>query len=185
MVQITDGRTGKVAEVSSENRLKTSGITEPIDLHMNEFHQRMFSVTFDAIDPVGADDYFFYTKNTGTKNLHIIDITMLSTVAGSYEIHAVSGTPTFTAGTDLTPVNRNIGNSNTLNATIKSDTNTTGLTNDGILFYERLDTANKQDRFVPDSHIIIPPGQAVAFLWDTSTGALTGTIGMYEQQGDV
>ena len=107
---------------------------------------------------------------------------MYSTVAGTVEVHSVSGNASYTSDTDVTPVNRTIGSSNTITATIKTDTNTTGLTNNGVLFYHRLDTANEEFHLKISAHIIIPPGQAIALLWDTATGALTGTVSVYEGQ---
>ncbi len=89
---------GYNAEVSEENHLQTDAVTSVIDLHTNQAHQTYWSLPFDSIDPVGADDYFFYIKNTGTKDLHVTDIRVESTVAGSVEVHEVSGTPSYTAG---------------------------------------------------------------------------------------
>ena len=179
---IRDGNgTGKSAKVNSENRLDVESITRPIDQHINELYAKSFSLPFDAIDPTGADDYFFYFKNTGTKNLHITDVRIRSTVAGTVEIHAVSGTAS--AGTTVTPVNRTIGNSNSLTATIETGVNITGLTNDGVIFYQRLDTADEEKHLKTSSHIILPPGQAIALLWDAATGALSGVVSAYEDQG--
>jgi hypothetical protein len=51
------------------------------------------------------------------------------------------------------------------------------------MLYMTLDTVNKDYVDEAPSHIIVPPGQAMALLWDTATGALTGTIDLYEDQG--
>lgn len=185
MVQIIDGRTGYVAEVSAENRLKTTAVAVPSDQHLNEEHQKYFSLPFEGIDPSGADDYFFYIKNTGNRNLHVTDIRVMSTVVGSMEVHHVTGTPSYSSDTDVVPVNRYVGTTNTISAITKTDTNTTGITNAGTIFYQRLDTANKQEHLRTSSHIIIPPGQSIALLWDTSTGVLSGIVSIYEQQADI
>jgi hypothetical protein len=181
---IHDGAgTNTTARVNVENRLDVESISRHIDTHINELYSKVFSLPFNSIDPVGADDYFFYMKNTGTKNLHVTDVRIWSTVAGVVEIRAVSGTPSYTSDTDITPVNRNVGSAKTITGTFKTDTDTTGLTNDGILFYMPCDTANEQHHLRTTSHIIVPPGQSIALLWDTSTGVLSGMVSVYEDQG--
>lgn len=184
MAIIKDGAgTGKTAKVNEENRLDVESVSRSIDQHINEVYQKTFSLTWDAIDPVGADDYFVYLKNTGTKNLHVEDLMVRSTVAGTVELHHVSGTPSYTSDTDITPVNRYLGSSDSLTATIKTDTNTTGLTNEGTICYLRCAAVDTDYSIEISSHLIIPPGQSLALLWDTSTGALTGTMTIYEDQG--
>ena len=126
---IKDGATGTTAAVNEENRLDVEANSRPIEQHINEFYGKCFSLPFDAIDPAGADDYFLHIKNTGTKDLHVVNIEVRSTVAGTVEVHAVSGTASYAGATDVTPVNRKIGDTGSITATIKHDTNTTGLTN--------------------------------------------------------
>lgn len=184
MTIIKDGTgSGRHARVNVENRLDVESITRPIEQHINERYEKYFSLSFDAIDPVGADDYFVYLKNTGTKNLHITDVRIRSTIAGTVEWHGVSGTASFTSGTDITPVNRVLGSSETLTMTAKTDTDTTGLTSGGLVFYQRLDTANEDFHLRTSGHVIMPPGQAMALAWDAATGALSGVISIYEDQG--
>lgn len=173
---------GYGVRVGPENRLDVTSVAIPIDQYINKNYGKVFSLPFDAIDPVGADDYFFYLKNTGTSDLHISDIRLKSTVAGTVEVHGVTGTPSYTADTDITPVNRKIGDTNTITAIAKTDTNTTGLTSQGILFYLNCDTVNEMQHLRTSSNITIPPGQAMALLWDTSTGALSGVVSVYEDQ---
>lgn len=176
--------TGTAAKVTSDNRLEVEAIQRTLTQHVNEKHKKHFSLTFEAIDPVGADDYFVYIKNTGTKNLHLSKFRFQSTVIGSVELHDVTGTAVFTAGTDITPANRFLGASETLTATIKTDTDTTGLTNSATLIRLRLDVADKDYIDNAPSHIIIPPGRAMGCLWDQTTGILAGTIDCYEDQAD-
>lgn len=183
MVQIVDGQTGNSAIVTDEYRLETDTVSRSITQHINEKYEKHFSLTFEGIDPVGADDYFFYFKNTGTKNVHFTKFRFQTSVAGNVEIHAVTGTPSYTADTDVTAVNRTIGSTKTVTSIIKTDTNTTGLSNAGTLIKLRLDTVNKDYFDDAPSHIIVPPGQSIALLWDTSTGILAGTIDIYEDQG--
>ena len=183
MVQIVDGQTGNSAIVTDEYRLETDTVSRSITQHINEKYEKHFSLTFEGIDPAGADDYFFYYKNTGTRNIHFTKFRFQSTVAGNVEIHHVTGTPSYAADTDVTPVNRTIGSTKTITSTIKTDTNTTGISNSGTLIKLRIDTVNKDYLDNAPSHIIVPPGQAIALLWDTSTGVLSSTIDLYEDQG--
>lgn len=181
---IKDGSgNGHSLKITAENRATIDSVSRSVTQHINEVYEKHFSLTFEGIDPVGADDYFFYLSNTGTKNIHLTKFRLRSTVVGSVELHRVTGTPTFTAGTDVTAANRFLGSSNSPVATIKTDTNTTGLTVEDVLIRLRLDTVDKD--FVDEalSHIIIPPGQSFALMWDAATGILAGTIDMYEDQG--
>jgi hypothetical protein len=177
---------GYTTAVTSENRVCTDSVVVLQEQHTNNTHAKSFSLPFDAIDPAGADDYFFYIKNTGTKNLHLTDIRLRSTVAGVVEVHGVTGTPTFTAGTDVTPVNRTLGSANTVLGTFKTDTDTTGLTSSGILFYMKVDPAlsGEDTHLKTTSHVIVPPGQSIALLWDTATGVLSGIISIHENQNE-
>ena len=181
---INDGTgTGDTAKVNVENRLDVEAVNRPIVQHINEKYAKVYTLSFDAIDPVGADDYFVYLKNTGTKDFHVTHIRVRTTVIGVLEIHNVTGTASFTSGNDIAPENLTIGSSNTITATIKTDTDTTNLSNAGVLFYQRLAVADTDYLLKVDAHIIIPPGQSIALLWDTATGALSGNITMYEDQG--
>lgn len=183
---IKDGSgNGYTLRVNKENRANVDSVIRPFDQHINEVYEKAFSLTWDAIDPVGADDYFFYIENTGTKDLHLEDIKVRSTVAGSVELHRVTGTPSYTSDTDVTPVNRYLGSAKTITATIKTDTNTTGLTNAGVLDYIRCAVVDTDYMVEISSHIIIPPGEKFALLWDAATGALSGSITIYEDQGVV
>jgi hypothetical protein len=179
---IKDGSgTGRTMKINEENRADVEAISRPITQHINELYEKHFSLFFEAIDPTGADDYFFYMKNTGTKNIHITKSRFASTVAGSVEFHSVTGTAS--SVNDITPVNRSLGSSVTPTLTVGTNVDITGLTNAGTLLHLRLDTANKDVVDEHPSHIIIPPGQALALLWDAATGILKGTIDIYEDQG--
>ena len=181
---IKDGAgTGKSLKINAENRADVDAVSRSITQHVNEVYQKHFSISFEAIDPTGADDYFFYYKNTGTKNIHVTKTRFKTTVVGAVEIHHVTGTASTV--TDVAPVNRYVGSAEAVPASTGTSVNFTGLTVAGVLNRLQLSTANVD--FVDDSpsHIIVPPGQAIALMWDTSTGILAGTIDMYEDQGIV
>lgn len=168
---IIDGTgTGNSVKVDSENRISTFSTVEPEDKHINK-EGNVFSVHF-TVTPVGANDYFFYYKNTGTETIYITDVRISSTVATNITVEHVTGTPTFTSGTDLTPTNRNLGSSKVLTATIKSDTDTTGLTSKGILFNVECPVADTLYHLRTSSNIIIPQGSSIALKRVAATGLI-------------
>lgn len=179
---IKDGAgTGNTVKVTSENRLDADAIVRPINQHINETYQKNFSLFFEGVTPAGADDYFFYFRNNGDKDVHFTKFRLLSSVVGTVEIHQVAGTAS--SVTDIAPANRFIGSSAALDATIGTDSDITGLTKEADIVHLRLSSSDVD--FIDDesSHIIVPPGQAIALLWDNSTGTLKGTINVYEDQG--
>lgn len=168
------------AYVDSEGRLSTFSVSEATDRHINRVEHNVWSLPFEGIDPVGADDYFIYLKNTGSRDLAITDIRIESSVVGTVEVHYITGTPTHTADVDITPVNRYLGNSNAPDMTAKTDTDVTGLTNGGVLFWINCSTADELFHLRTTSNIIIPSGQQVALMWDQATGVLKGMISVVE-----
>ncbi len=173
-----DGDFGMVVKNTGRGQVDAVINTEDRFLNLNE--EKVWSLPYEAIDPVGADDYFFYIKNTGSTNLGITDFRLESSVIGTVEVLSVSGTAVYTADNDITPVNRHIGSPVVPDATIKTDTDTTGLTNNGILFWINLDTADKTEHERTTANIIIPPGQAIALLWDQATGIMKGMVSLVE-----
>ena len=179
---IKDGKgTGNTLQITTENKAQVDAVERSLTQHINEVYEKHFSLTFEAIDPTTSDDYFFYFKNTGTKNIHFTKFRFKSTVIGTVEIHAVTGTAS--AVTDVAPANRFIGSTNTITDSTGTSVDFTGLTSVAALIRLTLDIADKD--YVDDapSHIIVPPGQAIACLWDQTTGILAGTLDIYEDQG--
>lgn len=159
------GPNGQIAEVDIENRLSTKAISEAYDRHINKHEGKVWSV-LQSTTPVGANDYLFYFKNTGAEDIYITDIRASCAGASTLWIQRVSGTPTFTAGADLTPVTRNTGSTKTIDATIKEDTNTTGLTDDGTIFFIECPVADTLYHLRTSSNIIVTQGQAIAMYTD-------------------
>lgn len=171
------------AEVDSENRLHVFAVQEPVIRHINAESGKVWSISFDGLNPTGASDYIVYIKNTGTPDLFITHIRMSAdTATTQVQIHAVTGT----AGgslTNITPVSRTIGSSATPTATIQSSADITGLTTAGTLFYEELAVVDTMYTLIMDSNIIIPKDQAVAILVETDTANVTGVITLSEGEG--
>jgi len=172
----TGGRFG--LKVNEAGQASTFSVTEPEDKHVNR-DGRTWTLYLSKT-PVGTDDYIFYIKNTGSDALAITDIRALAGAATTLHIDQVSGTPSYAAGADITPAPRNGGSNKTPTATIKSDTNTTGLTVvHSSLFPVRCDTADKLAHLSSSSNIVIPQGSAYAIrssaavaveMWISLTG---------------
>jgi hypothetical protein len=171
-VKIEDGKgSGRLAEVDSSQRIKTFSVTEPESTQINR-EGKVWSL-LQSTTAVGVGDYVFYLKNTGTVDLAVEDFEVFVGAATTLYLDAVSGTPTFAAGVDITPIQRNLGSSKIPDATIKEDTNTTGLTNDGTIVLQRCAAANTHYYQRVESDIIIPAGQAVALRTSVATAVET------------
>lgn len=176
--EILDG-TGKgyTAKVDSSNRLMTFSITEQEDKYLNINFGDVFSVHF-SVTPAGANDYFFYFKNTGTKTVSLTDVRISSSAATNVTLEHVSGTPSYTSDTDLTPTNRNLGSSKTITGTIKSDTDTTGLTSEGVLFHIECPVADTLYHLRTSSNIVIPQGSSIALKRVAASGAIECVVSL-------
>jgi hypothetical protein len=177
-VSIKDGKgTQQEAKVDALGRVHTFAVIEPEDKYANRTGGT-WSCYFTTT-PVGAGDYFFYLKNGSEKELVITDIRVMSGSADTINVNAVSGTPTYTASADVSAINRNRGfSATTPTATIKKDTDITGLTDDGTLFFIRCDTANKLEHLRTTSNIIIPNGTAIALCAVTGTALITCIVSL-------
>jgi hypothetical protein len=172
------GPNGKVATVDEAGRLKTFAVSEPEDKFLNQ-SGGVHSIYFD-VTPAGANDYFYYLENTGTSNLLITDIRISSTVATYIYYEYVSGTPSYITGTDTADTNRNLGSSRQLSAVSKYDTDITGLTSEGIVFFERCAAADTRYKLSTSSNILIPQGKAVAFKRESATGAIKALVSVVD-----
>jgi len=181
---IKDGSgTGNTLRINEENRADVESVTRPIEQHINEAYSKAFVMSYVNVDPTGADDYIVYMKNTGTKNLHIHRMIARSEVVCTLTIEAVSATPGYVSATDLVASPLTLGSSNSLTGTFKSDANITGLTSESILLRHRVPVVNTDHLIDFPSHIIIPPGQALAIAVDSATAVVSGSFYLYEDQG--
>ena len=177
----SDGGQINTVGVDEEKRMLTRATIDEFDAHINRESGKVWSLSFEGLNPAGADDYVFYLKNDGDKVLQVTDVrVMADTAATQVEIHAVSGTAS--GGTDLTPVSRTIGSAATPSATIETGTDITGLTNDGILFFLQCDTVNREYHLRTSSRIRIPKGKAMAILVETATANVTGVVSLVEEE---
>lgn len=172
-IQGIDGRFGSFDD---DGNFNTNAVLQPHPEFLNTKEGKVWALDINAIDPVGADDKFFYFKNTGASPVKIHSVRLSSTVAGFVTVKKVTGTPTFTAGTDVTPLSFNTNKAPVVTATIKTDTDTTGLTDVGVWERISLATANVENNIDIESTIIVGPGGCMAFEWSAATGIISGTV---------
>jgi len=170
-MRITGGNgKGFEAFVDSEGRLSVSAVTEAEDKHINKENGNVWSIPF-TVTPVGVNDYFFYFKNTGTVNYYLTDVRVDAASADVIGVHWVTGTPSYTADSDLVGYSRNAATTSEPVAVMKSDTDTTGLTDAGELYFLTCE-ANKLAHLKSSSNIVITPGSAIALKAGTGTASL-------------
>ena len=151
-----------------------------IAFQQNTSRRKAWFLPTDTITPTTSDDFFVYVRNNGAKPIVVYASRYESTVAGTIEIHHVTGT----AGgspTSRTPVNLTVGGGPAPDITFSDDPDITGLTDQGIVDFIALDTAGKEVEHEYPAGIRLLTGQAIALLWDTATGALTGGLSVYEE----
>ena len=177
MTIIQDGAgTGRTAQVTSENRLDTDAVSRNQSQHINEVYQKLFSLSFEGIDPVGADDYFFYLENTGSEDLHISAFRVSSSVPTEIAIEHVTGTAS--GGTAAPPLARNFGSSKVPSATIETGVDITGLTKVGRVLFLECAVADTEYSEEIISNIIIPQGTAMAMKRVAATGLINATVSL-------
>jgi hypothetical protein len=74
----------------------------------------------------------------------------------------------------------NLGKAVTPDATCKSDTDTTGLTSEGVIRYQELAVVGTIYELLIPSKIIIPKGKAIALEWVAATGTVSGALTVEE-----
>ena len=167
--------------VTSENRGKVSSVSESLDRHVNHHNGKIWSVSFFDVNPAGANDYFFYLSNTGAADLSLTGIqASCTTTTGRLYLKVVSGSPIYVGSSDVVPVTRNLGKSVTLSAVAKTDTDITGLSDDGILGYMELSAVNTAFMLGGDSDVVIPQGKSIALQWVAATGEVSASLSFME-----
>ena len=177
---IEDGLgSGRKAEVNSLHQLVTRAIIELDINHVAEkFGESYFIQAIDA-GPV-AGEYTLYFKNTSETDfvINAIDgyVTDTNVV---WKLVVATGT---TTGTEIVPVNFNIGSGKTTDAIVRGGAAGVGSVTPGTVLRTIYGGA-VFNRFRIEAHIIIPKDKAIAFEYDAGTGgAVTiGFSGFYKQ----
>lgn len=176
-MRLQDGQgRGNEAAVDSEGRLTAFAVVEAEDKHINKHVGKVWSLPF-TVTPAAAGDYFFYLKNTGIEDYLITDVRIDAATAEVIGVHIVSGTPVYVTGTDITSVNRNLSANIEPTATVKFDTDITGMTDEGELFFLTCE-ANSLAHLRSSSNIIVTPGSSIALLAAVGGVALKGMVSL-------
>ncbi len=187
-MQITDGTgTNYAVKIDKENKLRTHSVTETQAHWANEdfglAYMMLAFVTPDTPDP-SASDYmgdtcFAYMKNTDDKDMIVDEIRMwVEAATEAFDIYLnKSGIPV--GGTDVTPININLGSGNTASGTFQTGTNITGLTG-GILF-DRLRVPSDNNDHIASwpAKLIVPKNNILSFYAQDGGQAIEFSISFH------
>ena len=179
-LQIEDGTgSGNSLKVDSQGRALIRSVTETHDFHVNHDNGKTWSLPFGPRDPTDVNDYVFYLKNTGDKDIGVTDIRISATGAASQiQINGVTGTAA--TGTTITPVSRRLGSPEIPSATAEDGVNITGLTSSGTLFYMEITAVGTLYHLSTSSNIILPKGFAIGISVAVATSIVTGIVSITE-----
>ena len=165
------GSSGILAEVDIEHRLQVYSTTQ--DLPQTLLFKGLLSSVFFQVTPTGADDYFFYLKNTGVVDIGFNMIHASTTVPTKILVESVTGAPTYVAANDAEVTNLHVNNSLSPSMEAKFDTDITGLTKTGHLTFMEPSIADTVFQDGVFGGVIVPQGQAIAFKRVEATGTIT------------
>lgn len=146
------------ARVNSSGELEVAAVIETVEHFANATNGQAWNLNIEQT-PTGANDNFFYLKNTSSSDQLIIE--GFDNYAGSAEeiLIFLSTTGTTTGGTTLVPANLNTSSSREITATIEAGNDITGLT-DGVQIYKiKIGTSLAQYNF--DQDVVIAPGGVI------------------------
>jgi len=185
LTTLKDGRgTGQTAKIDTEGRIHTYATTENEELHVNRHNSEHF-ITYVDITPTGANDYFFYLKNTHTLDL-IINWYRIWTESAAEAIDLIrnpAGTPGNT--TQLTPLNMHFGSNKSATVENYESVNMSGLSGGSTLDRLRISGDGKD---VVDSYeggIILPQGTSIGARVVNGAIPLEFTASFYYTRLDV
>lgn len=170
------GPNGNIANVSDAGSLQVAATTQSLAEAFN-FNGLIFAAT-GLVTPAGAGDYFLYIKNTGTLDLAATIFSFSASVPTEIKVDHVTGDPIYVGETAAEITNLNLGSSNSLPAIVNFDTNITGLTKVGQLFFEECAVAETRYTQGIISSIVIPQGKAIAIRRMAATGEINFSVGM-------
>ena len=174
---------GTAVNVDADNRLTVFADTQPWEEHRNR-EGAAVSVHF-SVTPAGANDFFWYFRNDSTADIFLHKIRMASTVATEVTVEHVTGTAVFVTGTTPAVTSKKLGTASPITATNTFDTDITGLTSQGIIYFEQLAVANTRYTLDSGSNIIIPQGQAIALKRVAATGLIDCQVSLILDGGVV
>lgn len=167
---IQDGKgTGKVAEVDTNNMLAVKAVTITEEHYATHNKGKGWHIVLQQT-PTGANDNFFYFKNTSEDETYVIEgFDSRVASAETLEIY-LNPTGTTSGGTAVTPTNSNTSHQATsMSATIEAGNDITGLSN-GNLFHRVFLTNTNTDYINFELDLAVEPGGSLVVR------AVTGAI---------
>lgn len=155
-ITIKDG-TGKgyQAKVDANNMIRARVVSESVEHYANYTLGLAFSLYFN-VTPTGANDCFFYFKNTNTHPIVFEGFAAYAASAEAIDVYLKhTGTPS--GGSTLTETNLNTSSASSLDATIQYGNDITGLSG-GSLAYRYYIPANSSTNSINfEQDIIVYP----------------------------
>ena len=174
-MQIDGALTGKKLDISNRNMARVIAASLSPQAHNAVFDQRFWSVSA-TVTPAAANAEFFYFKNNHTRLSYALSrLNIRNASSETITLARVTGTATST--TDITPVNRVLGNGNLPTATVAGGTNIGGLT-PGLTIEQWTGTVSP-DFDLTSRPIIISPGTAVALSAAAGSIAVSYIVDFY------
>jgi hypothetical protein len=169
----------KAAKVNAEGQLTTNSVTETIEHYVNTTKGRAWVVPV-VQTPTGANDYFYYMKNTGTVPLIIDEVDYRVASAEQVKVYiGVDGSTT--GGTAIVPINANTGFTAAPSATVEGGNDITGLTS-GFNPYHLYWTSTETKKFNFAMDLVLSPGGTLALQCVTGSILINLSIMFYESE---
>jgi len=171
--QIKDGQgRGFLAGVTSENRLKISGVAQAQGYYANAENTEAYHLVFSQT-PTDAADCFLYMKNSSDTDIVVEGIWFR--VASAEAVSVKLGDTGTASGTTATPVNCNAGSANEASGTFKTGNDITGLSGGTVV--EKYWLTSTASLFLSFAQGIVLPKNATLTLWATTGAvAVAGTV---------
>lgn len=177
--QIEGGKTGRIADVTLHNHLRTLATAVSPQWEATLLARAWTTTATQTAS--GAADNIYYMRNTGTRDLVVTRISLLGGSAETISVNLVTGTPA--SGTTLAPINRYATSSRQPRATIESGNDITGLTSSGTIETLAAPTTVATYEFF-DRPLVLAPGGALALNAVAGSIAVTFHVDFYEQVVD-
>lgn len=177
-MQIEDGAgSGKLAKVSTDNRLHTFSLLEwPMESFSHTSDAYALATDFIALTTTASYSGILYLLNTSTThNVHIDSIRTSSTVGALWQLmrNPTAGT-LISAGTALLPVNDNFSSGKVVSGTAKKGVDAQTVT-DGTLIGQWMTGVYVPQERRYEGALILGTGSSLAILCKPSAAATIGS----------
>lgn len=147
------------ADVGLEQTLNTLGLS--------------VSLVFEGVSAAGTDDYIFYYQNQGQQTIFFGRIYFQSDIPVTIWLDRVTGSPVFSTPANVEQTNRKLGFPVSNVNLAQTDSDITGLTQSGKVFFERIDTAAQQVVLDTGTGFMVPKNEAFAIRVNDPSAVIT------------